>query len=88
MKTKYASIIAIVDGVEREVVDQRQPCDGFAEVEGDAILLHLRGDPVGPITAIGDDMRLAIFAEPAGGEWLATLLLVPAIGVGDYVPLC
>jgi len=87
MKTKYASVLAIVDGVEREVVTLRQPIDGWAELEGQDITLYLKGSPVGPINMLGTDMRLAIFEEPIGGEPIATLLLASPVEPGDFVAL-
>lgn len=87
MRVRYASVIATIFGIDIEVVKKRQPCDGWIEVEGDTITLHLTGEPVGPITAVGSNMRLAFFDEAAGGECLGTLHLVHPVGIGGYVPL-
>jgi hypothetical protein len=87
MKLKYASVIASICGTDREVVDTRVACDGWVEVEGDTIVLHLRGVPVGPIRTFGVNPRLALYAEAEGGEPLATLVLAHETVPGDYVKL-
>lgn len=85
---RYASLIAKVDGVDREVVAERQPVVGWAEPEGyDMIRLHLSGPPVGPIETAGVDLRVAIFAEKTGGNWLVLMSVGGGAIVGRSVRL-
>lgn len=87
MKPRFVSVIAKVDGVDREIVAKRQSCDGWIETEGDDIVFHLTGPAIGPILMYGTNPRLAIFHSATSTHPIAAFDIVQPIAVGDHVPL-